>query len=112
MIDSYCNDHYYHSIRIDDAYGSYLATNHVIGYGHKKIAFFFIMSFIVCFLMISTLSLIAAFTGYYQIAFLAYALGSPLLLYEGIKKIKKYRRDKQLSTSEMIKNFAKERQEY
>ena len=40
LIDSYCNDHYYHSIRIDDAYGSYLATNHVIGYGHKKIAFF------------------------------------------------------------------------
>ena len=23
LIDSYCNDHYYHSIRIDDAYGSY-----------------------------------------------------------------------------------------
>lgn len=40
LIDSYCNDHYYHSIRIDDAYGSYLATNHVIGCGHKKIAFF------------------------------------------------------------------------
>lgn len=40
LIDSYCDDHYYHSIRIDDAYGSYLATNHVIGCGHKKIAFF------------------------------------------------------------------------
>lgn len=39
LIDSYCNDHYYHSIRIDDAYGSYLATNHVIGYGHKKLLF-------------------------------------------------------------------------
>ena len=24
LIDSYCGDHYYHSIRIDDAYGSYL----------------------------------------------------------------------------------------
>ena len=90
-------------------------TGKVVGtlpVSYKKIAFFFIMSFIVCFLMISTLSLIAAFTGYFQIAFLAYALGSPLLLYEGIKKIRKYRRDKQLSTSETIKNFAKERQEY
>ena len=26
LIDSYCNDHYYHNVRIDDAYGSYLAT--------------------------------------------------------------------------------------
>ena len=25
LIDSYCNDHYYHNIRIDDAYGSYIA---------------------------------------------------------------------------------------
>ena len=24
LIDSYCNDHYYNNIRIDDAYGSYL----------------------------------------------------------------------------------------
>lgn len=27
LIDSYCGDHYYHSIRIDDAYGSYLPQN-------------------------------------------------------------------------------------
>lgn len=90
-------------------------TGKVVGtlpVSYKKIIFFFIMSFIVCFLMIFTLSLIAVFTGYFQIAFLAYAIGSPLLLYQGIKKIKKYRRDKQLSTSEKIKNFAKERQEY
>lgn len=40
LIDSYCNDHYYHSIRIDDAYGSYLATKYMIEHGHKKIAFF------------------------------------------------------------------------
>ncbi|WP_418667736.1 LacI family DNA-binding transcriptional regulator [Allofournierella sp.] len=40
LIDSYCNDHYYHSVRIDDAYGSYLATRHVLEYGHKRIAFF------------------------------------------------------------------------
>lgn len=40
LIDSYCNDYYYHNIRIDDAYGCYLATKYVISCGHKKIAFF------------------------------------------------------------------------
>ncbi|MEG0485006.1 MAG: LacI family DNA-binding transcriptional regulator [Oscillospiraceae bacterium] len=40
LIDSYCNDHYYHSIRIDDAYGSYLATKYVLECGHREVAFF------------------------------------------------------------------------
>ena len=40
LIDSYCNDHYYHNIRIDDAYGSYLATRYMLESGHKHIAFF------------------------------------------------------------------------
>ncbi|MCY1714378.1 LacI family DNA-binding transcriptional regulator [Caproiciproducens galactitolivorans] len=40
LVDSYCNDHYYHSIRIDDAYGSYLATKYMIDHGHREIAFF------------------------------------------------------------------------
>ncbi|MCQ2558381.1 MAG: LacI family transcriptional regulator [Oscillospiraceae bacterium] len=40
LIDSYTNDHYYHNIRIDDAYGSYLATKHMLENGHRKIAFF------------------------------------------------------------------------
>ena len=40
LIDSYCNDHYYHNIRIDDAYGSYLATRHLLENGHRNIAFF------------------------------------------------------------------------
>lgn len=40
LVDSYCNDHYYHNIRIDDAYGSYLATRHVLAKGHKEVAFF------------------------------------------------------------------------
>ena len=40
LVDSYCNDHYYHSIRIDDAYGSYLATKYMIEHGHRNIAFF------------------------------------------------------------------------
>lgn len=40
LIDSYCNDHYYHNIRIDDAYGSYLATKYVLDCGHRAIAFF------------------------------------------------------------------------
>lgn len=40
LIDSYCNDHYYHNIRIDDAYGIYLATKYMLENGHKEIAFF------------------------------------------------------------------------
>ena len=40
LVDSYCNDHYYHNIRIDDAYGSYLATRHVLSKGHRNVAFF------------------------------------------------------------------------
>ena len=40
LIDSYTNDHYYHNIRIDDAYGSYLATKHMLENGHRDIAFF------------------------------------------------------------------------
>lgn len=39
LIDSYCNDHYYHNIRIDDAYGSYLATRYMLENGHSHIAF-------------------------------------------------------------------------
>ncbi len=40
LIDSYCNDHYYHSIHIDDAYGCYLATRYMLSQGHRDIAFF------------------------------------------------------------------------
>ena len=40
LIDSYCNDHYYNNIRIDDAYGSYLATRHLLECGHRDAAFF------------------------------------------------------------------------
>lgn len=40
LVDSYCNDHYYHSVRIDDSYGSYLATKYMLDCGHRKISFF------------------------------------------------------------------------
>ena len=40
LIDSYTSDHYYDNIRIDDAYGSYLATTYLLDKGHKDIAFF------------------------------------------------------------------------
>ena len=40
LIDSYCNDHYYHNVRIDDAYGSYLATKYILDCGHRAVAFF------------------------------------------------------------------------
>ncbi len=40
LVDSYCNDYYYHNVRIDDAYGSYLATQYLLRCGHRSIAFF------------------------------------------------------------------------
>lgn len=40
LIDSYCNDYYYHNVRIDDAYGSYLATSYLLNCGHRNIVFF------------------------------------------------------------------------
>ncbi|WP_148410347.1 LacI family DNA-binding transcriptional regulator [Murimonas intestini] len=39
LVDSYCKDKFFHNIRIDDTMGSYEATKHVIGCGHRKIAF-------------------------------------------------------------------------
>ena len=40
LIDSYCRDHYFHNIHIDDRYGSYLAVQHLISMGHRHLAFF------------------------------------------------------------------------
>lgn len=39
LIDSYVDDHYFHSIRIDDRYAGYIATRHLIENGHRRIAF-------------------------------------------------------------------------
>ncbi|MGF7144677.1 LacI family transcriptional regulator [Anaerotaenia torta] len=40
MVDCYCdNDHYFHSVRTDDRYGGYLATEYLIKKGHRRIAF-------------------------------------------------------------------------
>lgn len=38
LIDSYCDDHYFHSIQINDRYGGYLATKYLLEKGHKSIA--------------------------------------------------------------------------
>ena len=39
LVDSYCDDHYYHNIKINDRYGGYIATKYLIEKGHRKIAF-------------------------------------------------------------------------
>jgi len=39
MVDSYCNEHYFHNIGINDRHGGYLATQHLINNGHQRIAF-------------------------------------------------------------------------
>ncbi len=38
LVDSYCDDHYFHSIRINDRYGGYIATKYLIEKGHRNIA--------------------------------------------------------------------------
>lgn len=40
LIDSYFEDHYFHSIKINDRYGGYIATKHLLEKGHRKIAIF------------------------------------------------------------------------
>ncbi len=40
LVDSYSGSYHHHSIRIDDAYGSYLGTRHLLENGHSRIAFF------------------------------------------------------------------------
>ncbi|MFU0799062.1 MAG: HTH lacI-type domain-containing protein [Xylanivirga thermophila] len=39
LVDSYCKDHYFHSIQINDRYGGYIATKYLIEKGHRKIAY-------------------------------------------------------------------------
>ena len=38
LVDSYCGDHYFHSIQINDRYGGYIATKYLIEKGHRNIA--------------------------------------------------------------------------
>lgn len=40
LIDSYFDDHYFHSIQINDRYGGYLATKHLLDMGHREIGIF------------------------------------------------------------------------
>lgn len=37
LVDSYCKDHYFHSVQINDQYGAYIATKHLIENGHENI---------------------------------------------------------------------------
>ncbi len=38
LVDSYCLDHYFHSVQINDRYGAYIATKHLLENGHREIA--------------------------------------------------------------------------
>lgn len=37
LVDSYFEDHYFHSIQINDRYGGYIATRHLLDNGHRNI---------------------------------------------------------------------------
>lgn len=37
LVDSYCRDHYFHSVQINDRYGAYIATKYLIENGHENI---------------------------------------------------------------------------
>lgn len=39
LVDAYVNDPYFHSVSINDRYGGYIATKHLIDMGHRNIAF-------------------------------------------------------------------------
>ena len=38
LVDSYCQDFYFHNVQINDRYGGYLATKHLLECGHREIA--------------------------------------------------------------------------
>ena len=38
LIDSYCSDHYFHSVQINDRYGAYIATKYLLDKGHRSVA--------------------------------------------------------------------------
>ena len=38
LVDSYCDDHYFHSVQINDRYGAYIGTKHLLENGHREIA--------------------------------------------------------------------------
>jgi LacI family transcriptional regulator len=40
LVDSYFDDHYFHSIQINDRYGGYIATKHLFENGHRRIGIF------------------------------------------------------------------------
>lgn len=40
LVDSYFDDHYFHSIQINDRYGGYIATKYILEKGHRNIAIF------------------------------------------------------------------------
>ncbi|MCX7771575.1 MAG: LacI family transcriptional regulator [Clostridia bacterium] len=40
LVDSYFDDHYFHSIQINDRYGGYIATKYLLEKGHRKIGMF------------------------------------------------------------------------
>ncbi len=37
LVDSYCEDHYFHSVQVNDRYGAYIATKYLLDRGHKHI---------------------------------------------------------------------------
>ena len=37
LVDSYCEDHYFHSVQVNDRYGAYIATKYLIDHGHRSI---------------------------------------------------------------------------
>ena len=39
LVDSYVDNHHFHTIKINDRYGGYIATRYLIERGHRKIAF-------------------------------------------------------------------------
>ncbi len=78
----------------------------------KKMIFFFVLTSVLSFCILCPLFFVLIISGYFFVPILSILLGIPLLTYLGFRNSQKYIRSKKLATSEKMKNFAKERQEY
>ena len=78
----------------------------------KKMIFFFVLTSVLSFCILCPSFFVMLVSGYFFVPILSILLGIPLLNYLGFRNSQKYIRSKKLTTSEKMKKYAKERQEY
>lgn len=89
-------------------------TGKVVGavpFSRKKVTKWFLITAAFCSLISVPVSVAFSFSGYAPFIFAAAFIGTPLLIYNGIKNINNYRTSMQLSGATDIRTFVKERQD-